>query len=68
MEIKKETEVCSSGVPTAIQLEAIHAQTKGKLTAEQLYVFALRLCDDILIDSGILYRLCMDTDCHKKYR
>lgn len=46
MEIKKETEVCSSGVPTAIQLEAIHAQTKGKLTAEQLYVFALRLCDD----------------------
>ena len=46
MEIKKETEVVSSGVPTAVQMEAIHAQSKGKLTAEQVYVFSLRLCDD----------------------
>ena len=46
MEIKKATEVISSGVPTASQLEAINAQAKGKLTAEQVYVFSLRLCDD----------------------
>ncbi len=46
MEIKKETEVLSSGVPTAVQLEAINAQTKAKMTGEQVYVFSLRLCDD----------------------
>lgn len=46
MEIKKETVVQSSGVPTAAQLEAINAQAKAKLTAEQVYVFSLRLCDD----------------------
>ena len=46
MEIKKATEVVSSGVPNAAQLEAINAQAKGKLTAEQVYVFSLRLCDD----------------------
>ena len=46
MEIKKATEVVSSGVPTAAQLEAINAQAKAQLTAEQVYVFSLRLCDD----------------------
>ena len=46
MEIKKETKVVSSGVPTAVQLAAINAQAKGDLTAEQVYVFSLRLCDD----------------------
>ena len=46
MEIKKETKAVSSGAPTAAQLEAINAQAKGKLTAEQVYVFSLRLCDD----------------------
>lgn len=46
MQIKKETEVGGGGVPTAVQLEAINAQAKGKLTAEQVYVFSLRLCDD----------------------
>ena len=46
MEIKKQTEVQSSGVPTAAQLEAINAQAKVKLTAEQVYVFSVRLCDD----------------------
>ena len=46
MEIKKATEAVSSGVPTAIQLEAINAQAKAKLTEEQVYVFSLRLCDD----------------------
>ena len=46
MEIKKETRAISAGAPTAVQLEAINAQAKGKLTAEQVYVFSLRLCDD----------------------
>ena len=46
MEIKKESRVEISGAPTAAQLEAINAHAKGKLTAEQVYVFSLRLCDD----------------------
>lgn len=46
MDIRKETEVMGSGVPTAVQLEAINAQAKAKLTAEQVYVFSVRLCDD----------------------
>ena len=46
MEIKKATEAISSGMPTAAQLEVINGQAKGKLTAEQVYVFSLRLCDD----------------------
>ncbi len=46
MEIKKEAQAVSSGVPTAAQLEIINAQAKGQLEAEQLYVFSLRLCDD----------------------
>ena len=46
MEIRKETEVSTSGAPTAVQLEAINAQAKAKLTAEQVYVFSVRLCDD----------------------
>ena len=46
MEVRKETQVGASGVPTAVQLEAINAQAKGNLTAEQVYVFSLRLCDD----------------------
>ena len=46
MEIKKATEAVSSGVPNAIQLEAINAQAKAELKAEQVYVFSLRLCDD----------------------
>ena len=46
MEIKKATEAVSSGVPTAVQLEAINAHARAKLTEEQVYVFSLRLCDD----------------------
>ena len=46
MEIKKATEAVSSGVPAPLQLEAINAQAKAALTAEQIYVFSLRLCDD----------------------
>jgi len=46
MKVKKETEVISSGIPTAVQLEAINAQAKAELKPEQVYVFSLRLCDD----------------------
>ena len=46
MNIKKETEVLTSGMPSAVQLEAINAQAKTELTGEQVYVFSLRLCDD----------------------
>ncbi|MBQ8579491.1 MAG: hypothetical protein IJ448_02210 [Oscillospiraceae bacterium] len=46
MQIKKETRAMGGGEPTAAQLEAINAQAKGKLTADQVYVFSLRLCDD----------------------
>lgn len=46
MQIRKATEVMGSGMPTAEQLEAINAQARAKLTAEQVYVFSVRLCDD----------------------
>ena len=46
MEVKKATEAMGGGVPTAAQLEAINAQAKAAMTAEQVYVFSLRLCDD----------------------
>ena len=46
MQIKKETEVVVSGVPTEAQLEAINGQAKTQLQKEQVYVFSLRLCDD----------------------
>ena len=35
MQIKKETEVNTGGVATAAQLEAINAQAKAEMTAEQ---------------------------------
>ncbi len=46
MQISKAAETVNSGAPTAVQLEAINAQAKAQLTAEQVYVFSLRLCDD----------------------
>ena len=46
MEIKKEAAAESRGMPTAAQLEAINAQAKAALTAQQVYVFSVRLCDD----------------------
>ena len=55
MEVKKETEVGCGGVPTAVRLEAINAQAKGKLTAEQVYEFSLRLCDDQVARDGERY-------------
>ncbi len=46
MQVKKAAEAVGRGVPSAVQLEAINAQAKAQLTAEQVYVFSLRLCDD----------------------
>ena len=46
MEIRKGTEVLGSGVASEMQMEAINALARGKMTAEQVYVFSLRLCDD----------------------
>lgn len=46
MKVQKETQVTTTGVATQAQLEAINAQAKAELTAEQVYVFSVRLCDD----------------------
>ena len=46
MEVKKATEALGGGIPTAAQLEAINGQAKAAMTAEQVYVFSLWLCDD----------------------
>lgn len=46
MDIRKGTAVAGTGTVTAAQMAAINAQAKATLTAEQVYVFSLRLCDD----------------------
>ena len=46
MNIQKAAEAVSSGIPTAVQLDAINAQAKAQLTEDQIYVFSVRLCDD----------------------
>ena len=52
MKVQKETKVASTGVATAAQLEAINAQAKAEMTAEQVYVFSVRLCDDQIDRDG----------------
>lgn len=46
MKVKKEAGAQRSGAPTGEQLEKINALAKAELTAEEVYVFSLRLCDD----------------------
>jgi hypothetical protein len=46
MEVRKASAIEVAGEPTAAQLAAINAQAKGKLTADQVYAFSVRLCDD----------------------
>ena len=46
MEITKEAAVKTAGIPSPQQLETINRLTKSPLSAEQVYVFSLRLCDD----------------------
>ena len=46
MDVKKGASAVAVGVPNEGQLAKINALAKGKLTAEQVYVFSVRLCDD----------------------
>lgn len=46
MDITKEAVAARSGAPTAAQLDAINRLSKTALTADDVYVFSLRLCDD----------------------
>lgn len=46
MEIRKEGKLAQVGLPTESQLADINALAKGNLTAQEVYVFSLRLCDD----------------------
>jgi hypothetical protein len=46
MKIQKAAAVLESGIPLESQLERINQQSKSPLTAEQVYVFSVRLCDD----------------------
>ena len=46
MDVKKEASAVAVGVPNGEQLGKINALAKGNLTAEQVYVFSVRLCDD----------------------
>lgn len=46
MKIRKEAAVLEAGVPLERQLAKINLQSKSPLTAEQVYVFSVRLCDD----------------------
>ena len=46
MQVKKEAAAVGVGVPNDAQLQKINALAKGTMTAEQVYVFSVRLCDD----------------------
>ena len=52
MQIMKETKVEGNGVATAAQMDAINAQARATLNAEQVYVLSLRLCDDQIDRDG----------------
>ena len=46
MKTTKACTLCSGGTPTPEQLEKINRQSRATLTAEQVYCFSVRLCDD----------------------
>lgn len=46
MEISKAAQVAAAGTPSAAQLAAINSYAKSPLTAQQVYCFSVRLCDD----------------------
>ena len=46
MRITKAAGVRPAGTPSPAQLEKINRQAKAALTAEQVYLFSIRLCDD----------------------
>ena len=46
MKTTKACALAAGGTPTPEQLEKINRQSKAELTAEQVYCFSVRLCDD----------------------
>lgn len=52
MNIQKATAVAAAGEATAAQLDAINVHARAKLTAQQVYVFSMRLCDDQIDRDG----------------
>lgn len=46
MNTMKSAALTAGGTPTPEQLEKINLQSKAALTAEQVYCFSVRLCDD----------------------
>ena len=46
MNVTKSSALGPGGTPTPAQLEKINRQSKTPLTAEQVYCFSVRLCDD----------------------
>ena len=46
MEVRKERSEAAAGLPGREELEAINRFAKTPLTAEQVYTFTLRLCDN----------------------
>ena len=47
MNIRKEASVCTEAAVNEQMLEKINRYTKTPLTAEQVYCFSVRLCDDL---------------------
>lgn len=47
MNICKGAQVCAVGTPDAQALDKINRLTKSPLTADQVYCFSVRLCDDL---------------------
>ena len=43
MRVEKQAGVLTAGAPDAAQLERINAHAKSPLTAEEVYVFSVRL-------------------------
>ncbi len=48
MDLKKAGAITGAGAPDASQLEKINRLTKTPLREEQVYVFSMRLCDDLV--------------------
>lgn len=47
MNIRKSADVCAVGVPDEQTLEKINRYTKSPLSAQEVYCFSVRLCDDL---------------------
>lgn len=47
MNIQKSTGICTSGIADEAALEKINLYSKTPLTAQEVYCFSVRLCDDL---------------------